>query len=59
MGPFEQTNKTMSQFAWNLLSSIQVFGSLEKLNMENEREEMMYDMLLESHCKYLSNEIVH
>lgn len=53
--PFDQAHKSCSTFAWNLLSSVQVLEVTGKLNMDNEEEKLMYDALIESHCKYLTN----
>lgn len=53
--PFDQAQKSCSQFAWNLLSSAQVLKVSGKLNMDNKEEKLMYDTLIEHHCKYLTN----
>lgn len=59
--PFEQARKECSSFYWNLLSSISVLNAKEKLNNENENEKLQqaFDMLLEHHCKFLQDEVVH
>jgi len=54
--PFDKVHKQCSTFAWNLLSSIQVLEAT-KLNIQNEHENIAFDMLIEHHCKYLLNEV--
>lgn len=59
--PFDQAREQCKTFSWNLLSSISVLDAKEKLNNEQENEKLQeaFDMLIEHHCKYLTNEVVH
>jgi hypothetical protein len=59
--PFDKVKKECSTFSWNLLSSIHVLEAKEKLNNDSENEELQkaFDMLIEHHCKYLSNGVSH
>lgn len=59
--PFDNARKQCSNFSWNLLSSIHVLDAKEKLNNDKDNEELKqaFDMLIEHHCKYLSNEAYH
>jgi len=59
--PFDNARKQCSVFSWNLLSSISVLDAKEKLNNDNENEELKqaFEMLIEHHCKYLSDGVSH
>jgi len=59
--PFDNARKQCSVFSWNLLSSISVLDAKEKLNNNNENEELeqAFEMLIEHHCKYLSDGVSH
>ena len=59
--PFDNARKQCSTFSWNLLSSISVLDAKEKLNNNDENEELKkaFDMLIEHHCKYLSDGVSH
>lgn len=61
LNPFDRARKQCSTFSWNLLSSISVLDAKSKLNNESENENLQqaFDMLIEHHCKYLTDEVVH
>ena len=56
--PFDDARQQCSDFAWNLLSSIQVFRiSMELDSRElDDKENKNYELLLASHCKHMHNE---
>ena len=55
--PFEEAKKQCSNFVWNLLSTIQMNKTIETINLENEEHKVMFDALIEQHCKHLVNEV--
>lgn len=59
--PFDKAKKECANFAWNLLSSLQMLKIKEKLEETKEEmsdeSQMLYDNFLESHCKHLTNEV--
>lgn len=57
--PFDEARKKCSEFAWNFLSSIQMLKIKQKLDTIEETEETqtMFDTLVETHCKHLTNEV--
>lgn len=59
--PFDHAREQCKTFSWNLLSSISVLDAKEKLNNEQENEKLQeaFDMLIEHHCKYLTDEVIH
>lgn len=59
--PFDQAREQCKTFSWNLLSSISVLDAKLKLDnqQENEKLQEAFDMLIEHHCKYLTNEAIH
>ena len=61
LNPFDQARKQCSTFSWNLLSSISVLDAKSKLNNESENEKLQqaFDMLIEHHCKHLTDEVAH
>ena len=59
--PFDKARKECSNFSWNLLSSISVLDAKQKLNIQNDNEQLQkaFDMLIEHHCLYMKDEVVH
>lgn len=57
--PFDKARKQCSDFAWNLLSSIQVYRVNNVIDMKelDDKENARYELLLTNHCKHLSNEV--
>lgn len=57
--PFDKARKQCSEFAWNLLSSIQVYRVNQTLDTRefDDKEVATYELLLTNHCKHLSNEV--
>ena len=57
--PFDKVREQCSNFAWNLLSSIQVYRVNQTLDSKefDDKENKNYELLLASHCKHLSNEV--
>lgn len=57
--PFDKAKKKCSDFAWNLLSSIQVYRVSMQLDTRDfdDKEAATYEQLLSNHCKYLANEV--
>lgn len=53
--PFDEAKKQCSEFAWNLLSSIQMNRTIEKIDLENEEHKTLFENMLETHCKYFLN----
>lgn len=56
---FDQNNKSLSNFAWNLLSSIQVYRVNQTLDTRefDDQENATFELLLTNHCKHLANEV--
>lgn len=57
--PFDEAKKQCSEFAWNFLSMIQMNKTMEKVDMENEEHKLLFEQLIEQHCKHLLNEAIH
>jgi hypothetical protein len=57
--PFDKARKQCSEFAWNLLSSIQVYRVNQTLDTRefDDKESATFELLLTNHCKHLSNEV--
>lgn len=56
---FDEVKKQCSEFAWNLLSSIQLNRAIEKIDLENEEHKTLFENMIETHCKYIQNEAIH
>ena len=57
--PFDEAKKQCAEFAWNFLSMIQMNKTMEKVDMENEEHKLLFEQLIEQHCKHLLNEAIH
>lgn len=57
--PFDKARKQCSDFAWNLLSSIQVYRVNQTLDTRefDDKESDTFELLLTNHCKHLVNEV--
>lgn len=58
--PFDKAHKQCANFAWNLLSSIQVHKVSTLLDTRefDDNENATYETLLDNHCKHLANEFI-
>ena len=58
--PFDKAQKQCANFAWNFLSSIQVYKVSNLLDTKefDDNENATYELLLNNHCKHLSNEFI-
>lgn len=57
--PFDKAQKRCSSFAWNLLSSVQIFCVHDKLDLDILEDQKSFELLVDNHCKYLKDEVEH